>query len=156
MANISDLIEKFILDTMKQDDSINLSRNQLANFFGVSPSQINYVLSTRFTVGKGYDVVSKRGGGGYIVITRLNLDSDELIANALIALKEPIDFISAKQLIINLLQARFICESEADIIVSAITPKALNNPINGEDYLRSQVLTSILINLLKRKEREHV
>lgn len=156
MANISDLIEKFILDTMKQDDSINLSRNQLANFFGVSPSQINYVLSTRFTVGRGYDVVSKRGGGGYIIITRLNLDRDELISNALIMLKEPIDYISAKQLVVNLLEAGLVNSNEADIIISAITPKALNNPINSEDYLRSQVLTSILINLLKKKEEEHV
>lgn len=156
MTNISDLIEKFILDTMKQDNSINLSRNQLANFFGVSPSQINYVLSTRFTVGRGYDVVSKRGGGGCIIITKLNLDRDDLISNTLMMLKEPIDYISAKQLIINLLETEIINEGEADIIVSAITPKALNNPINSEDYLRSQILTSVLINLLKKKEEEHV
>ena len=153
MANISDLIEKFILDTMSKDDTINLSRNQLANFFGVAPSQINYVLSTRFTVGRGYDVVSKRGGGGYIVITRLDLNKDDMISNALNVLKEPIDYLSAKQLIINLIDTKLINESEANIINSAIMPKALNNPINNEDYLRSQILMNILINLLKRKEK---
>ena len=64
MSNLSDIIEEFILNTIGSDDTLNLSRNELANFFNVSPSQINYVLSTRFTIDRGYLTESKRGGGG--------------------------------------------------------------------------------------------
>ena len=76
--NLSDIIEDFILKTIGEDSSLNLSRNELANFFNVSPSQINYVLSTRFTFDRGFETESKRGGGGYIVLKKLNLDDDYL------------------------------------------------------------------------------
>ncbi|MGN1208056.1 MAG: CtsR family transcriptional regulator, partial [Christensenellales bacterium] len=72
MNNVSDIIEEFILSTIGDEQSLNLSRNELANFFNVSPSQINYVLSTRFTLDRGYQTESKRGGGGYIVLKRIN------------------------------------------------------------------------------------
>ena len=66
MANISDVIEQFLLDSLGEDDSLELSRNELANYFSCAPSQINYVLATRFTPDRGYAIISKRGGGGGI------------------------------------------------------------------------------------------
>ena len=63
MRTISDTIEKFLLDNFSNEE-LELSRNELADFFGCVPSQINYVLSTRFTLDKGYIVDSQRGGGG--------------------------------------------------------------------------------------------
>ena len=62
--NISDIIEDFILKNFIED-SVQLSRNEMAKYFQVSPSQINYVISTRFTTSKGFDIESKRGGDGY-------------------------------------------------------------------------------------------
>ena len=66
MSAISDSIEKFILTLLGEDDAIELQRNELAHYFSCAPSQINYVLATRFNLGRGYAIESRRGGGGYI------------------------------------------------------------------------------------------
>ena len=71
MANVSDIIENFILSTMGNATDINLSRNELADFFNCAPSQINYVLTTRFNLNRGYIIQSQRGGGGFIKIVKL-------------------------------------------------------------------------------------
>ena len=68
---ISDIIEQFIREALEEDNSVNLQRNELASRFGCVPSQINYVISTRFNPEKGYIVESRRGGGGYIRIRRI-------------------------------------------------------------------------------------
>lgn len=75
MANISDFIEHYLRDLLSGSDSgiIEIGRNELASKFGCVPSQINYVLTTRFTVGRGFCVESKKGGGGYIRIIHLTL-----------------------------------------------------------------------------------
>src|SRR3954470_11775090 len=81
MRNISDLIEQY-LKQMLQDSSegsIEIQRSDLADKFSCVPSQINYVISTRFTLEKGYYVESKRGGGGYIRIQRVSLPSLEAV-----------------------------------------------------------------------------
>jgi len=76
MARLSDIIESFIKEMINDmDGSIEIQRNELANRFNCVPSQINYVISTRFSTDKGYYVESRRGGGGYISIKRLNTSS---------------------------------------------------------------------------------
>ena len=79
MANISDIIESFLLETLGDNDTLNISRNELANYFACAPSQINYVLSTRFTPDRGYLIESRRGGGGFITVARLSQEPDELL-----------------------------------------------------------------------------
>ena len=73
MARISDIIAKFINDMIEEekDKEIIIQRNELADKFNCAPSQINYVLTTRFTTEKGYVIESRRGGGGYIIIKRI-------------------------------------------------------------------------------------
>ena len=71
MPTISDIIENFILSTLGKDDSIDLSRNELADYFKCAPSQINYVLTTRFNLNRGYIIQSQRGGGGYIKLLKI-------------------------------------------------------------------------------------
>ena len=71
MANISEQIEKFLIATLGENDSIDITRNSLAEYFSCVPSQINYVLETRFTVDRGYIVESKRGGGGFVKISKI-------------------------------------------------------------------------------------
>ena len=84
MSRISDLIEKFISDMMEQGNgAIEIQRNEMANQFDCAPSQINYVLMTRFTTERGYFIESRRGGGGCIKITRVEVDKDDYLLNML-------------------------------------------------------------------------
>ena len=71
MASITDKIELFINELMNNSNSIQIKRNELANLFNCAPSQINYVLMTRFTIDRGYYIDSKKGGGGYVQITKI-------------------------------------------------------------------------------------
>ena len=79
--NVSDIIEKFLLDTLGDEFSVNFNRNELATYFAVAPSQINYVLATRFTPERGYMTESRRGGGGYITLIRVNQNVDDVLTN---------------------------------------------------------------------------
>ncbi|HEY8391716.1 MAG TPA: CtsR family transcriptional regulator [Capillibacterium sp.] len=72
MGSLSDLIEQYLQDLIAKTGSVEIQRRQLAQMFRCAPSQINYVLETRFTVDHGYLIVSRRGGGGYIKIIRVN------------------------------------------------------------------------------------
>ena len=83
MANISDIIEQFILKSLGDDGVIEISRNDLASFFSCVPSQINYVLETRFTMDRGFIKESRRGGGGYIRISKVPINEDTYV-NSLI------------------------------------------------------------------------
>ena len=78
---ISDKIEAFIMELLKEEENdwIELKRNELATVFNCVPSQINYVISTRFNANHGYVVESRRGGGGYLKIRRLNVNDDNPI-----------------------------------------------------------------------------
>ena len=67
------MIEDFIKDMFEEEDSIDIQRNDLAEKIGCVPSQINYVISTRFKPSQGYYVESKRGGGGHITIKKVNI-----------------------------------------------------------------------------------
>ena len=79
MATVSDVIEEFILSILDNSNEIDLSRNELAEYFKCVPSQINYVLSTRFSPERGYYVESKRGGGGNIKIKRIDISKNNYI-----------------------------------------------------------------------------
>ncbi|MEL7601687.1 MAG: CtsR family transcriptional regulator, partial [Bacillota bacterium] len=77
MSVLSDSIELFIKELLDQSDEVSLQRNELAQHFNCAPSQINYVLATRFTPDKGYIIESRRGGGGYIRVLRLSVETSE-------------------------------------------------------------------------------
>lgn len=149
MSNISDMIENFILDQLSEFNELNLSRNDLADYFNVAPSQINYVLSTRFTYPRGFMVESRRGGGGYIKLTRLNMDNDEVVELINKTLKNGIEFIPAVQLLDNLKEKNLIDEGQCELLKCAITDKALSNPVNNNNILRANILREILIHILK-------
>ena len=152
MKTISDIIEEFILEQLA-DGEINLNRNELANFFNCAPSQINYVLTTRFTPLRGFDIESKRGGGGYIRIVKfLNNSKTNHITNLINNyIFDSIDYNNAIMILDNLLSCNIISESEYKIIAIAISNKTLANPINNEDKLRAKILTSILLEKCKEE-----
>ena len=150
-SNISNAIEQFILSVIGEDESIQLSRNELANYFSVSPSQINYVLETRFNLDKGYIIESRRGGGGYVTVFKIPYSQDETIP---LMLKEieglnHLTYNKASNMIDRLLREDIISENEATIIKSAISEKALAGPIKTKD-IRKNVFKEILVGLMRR------
>lgn len=149
--SVSDVIEEFIMGSLDDDDFIELSRNDLAKFFSCVPSQINYVLNTRFTINRGFIVESQRGGSGYIKIVRVRDNSNNFLNNVLDMCKSPLTNLQGNQLIQNMLEKNIITNEQADIIKYAIADKALNSPYNIQDMLRAQVMSNLVINLLKRK-----
>lgn len=151
---ISDIIEEFIMSSLDDDDYIELSRNDLAKFFSCVPSQINYVLNTRFTVNRGFLIESQRGGGGFIKIVRVQDSAENYLKNILDICSKPMDNIKANQIVDNLFEKDVITNNEAKIIKSSLSTKALNNPINIDDVLRSQIMSNIILELMKRKDRD--
>ena len=80
MARLSDVIEEFIKSLIKQSEGeLEFQRNELAEYFECAPSQINYVLATRFSLDRGYYIESRRGGGGFVRIVKLDLDEDDYL-----------------------------------------------------------------------------
>jgi transcriptional regulator CtsR len=150
MANISDIIEQFILSTIGNDTSIFISRNQLAQHFDCAPSQINYVLSTRFTSDRGFLIGSKRGGGGYIEIIKVGSDTEPYL-NQLISegLGGEISIQRSNHIADRLLSENVIDIKEYNIITAVLSDKALQSPFPIKDKLRAQILKNIIEALIK-------
>ena len=155
MPNVSDIIEEFILSTMGNSDDINLSRNELAGFFNCAPSQINYVLTTRFNLNRGYVIQSQRGGGGFIKIVKLkNFDNNYVYKIIDETLNKELSYKDALYVLEDLTKKSFITPQQATTISYALTDKALSNPIKIEGTLRANILKSFLINVMRGKENE--
>ena len=134
MASRSDIIEQFILSTLAEAPFIELSRNDLAKFFACAPSQINYVLNTRFTVNNGYVIESVRGGAGFIKVVKL-MDNKSNLRNLLDICSRPLNEVEGCQMLDNLSSRGLVSGKEATMLKRAISTRALNNPINFKrDY----------------------
>ena len=152
--SISDVIEQFIMSSLDDDDFIELSRNDLAKFFSCVPSQINYVLNTRFTLNRGFVVESQRGGGGYIKVVRVQDNDNNYLNNIFNLCNQPLTVVQTNQILDNLLERKLISEREQCLIKSTISAKALNNPINMDNILRSNIMQQVIIELMKLKDRK--
>ena len=153
MANISDIIENFILSTMGSSNDINLSRNELADYFNCAPSQINYVLTTRFNINRGYITQSQRGGGGFIKLVRISdFDSSYIYKIIENNLKDEVSFRDACFILEDLVAKGFLTKNEAKVATYAISPKALASPIKLENTTRANILKNILINFLREEK----
>ena len=156
MAQLSDSIEQFIKELMCEEAHIELRRNELAQHFGCAPSQINYVLATRFSVDHGYITESRRGGGGYIRIVRMRERSPETLLSAIIErIGNSISEESAAALIVNLMERNIITRKEALLMRAAVGRNALALPVSAKDILRASVLSSMIIQAFKNAEEEN-
>jgi len=147
---VSDIIAGFIDDMLGETGgTAELQRAELASRFNCVPSQINYVISTRFSPEHGYIVESRRGGGGYIRITRVVMEPEILVMHTVNAIGERIDINTAAAMVANLRQAGAIHDTEARLILSAIGNNALR-PAHREERetLRASILKQMLINML--------
>lgn len=153
MANISDIIEQFILKSLGDDNSVDISRNELANFFSCAPSQINYVLETRFTIDRGFVKESKRGGGGYIKISKINVDDDNYMNNLILeSVGDGLGYKRLTQILDKLEQEKIISKREGEIISSALNEESLSMPFTIKDSIRAKAFKNILTTLLLYKE----
>ncbi|GAE89484.1 transcriptional regulator CtsR [Acetivibrio straminisolvens JCM 21531] len=129
MAKLSDLIEQFIKQLINDTDgTIEIQRNELANQFNCVPSQINYVIDTRFTTERGYYVESRRGGGGYIKIRRVSIghEGKNYLMHIINSMGDSISQQSAHVFINNFIDHNVISEREALMLKAATSDKALS------------------------------
>ena len=147
MSILSDHIETFIKELMNEDGIMELQRNELANKFDCAPSQINYVLTTRFSPTRGYVIESRRGGGGYIRIIRLDIDRADYIMSIIESeLMESINARRAIELVEGLWKTDFIDENAKDIILAAISDRALSIvPPEKKGEMRASILKEVLV-----------
>jgi transcriptional regulator of stress and heat shock response len=150
VRNISDIIEEYlkkVLD-MSEGDIVEIKRSEIADKFQCVPSQINYVINTRFTVERGYIVESKRGGGGYIRIIKVKpQDHAQLIDQLLHLIKERISQSSAENVIYRLVEEKVITKREAKIMLSVIDRSVLFIELPLRDELRARMLKAMLTTL---------
>lgn len=153
MAQLSDSIEQFIKELMSEDAHIELRRNELAQHFGCAPSQINYVLATRFSVDHGYIIESRRGGGGYVRIVRMQTRGEEnLLESLLKRVGNSVDEETAGAIISNLYERKLVTKNEALLMKSAVSRNALALPISAKDVLRAAVFRNMLMQVFKNHE----
>ncbi|KJD44458.1 CtsR family transcriptional regulator [Paenibacillus terrae] len=151
MRNVSDIIEQYLKSILLESSKglVEIQRNDLADRFSCVPSQINYVISTRFTLEKGYVVESKRGGGGYIRIQRIQLPAQHAIHTHLHqSIGEEISQSAAEGLIYQLEEAHFLSKREAGLMKAALSRDTLLLKLPYRDQLRARLLKAMLISLL--------
>lgn len=143
---LTSLIEDFIKEMMaEKDGTIELKRNELASRFGCVPSQINYVISTRFSPERGYVVESRRGGGGYIKIQRVMPKPGNQMMHIVNAIGDYVSYSDAAAIVRNCYDYDLITEKEAKIILPAITEKSIAIGQPQQDALRARMLKNILV-----------
>lgn len=150
MSSMSDIIERYLKQIIHQNDKkmIEIKRSELADLFQCVPSQINYVINTRFTAEKGYMIESKRGGGGYIRIIRIEHKDEFKLIDELIKMINPkVSQQRAMDVLERLAEKKVITRREKKLIMSAIDRETLGVALPLRDELRARILTSILTTL---------
>ena len=150
MARISDIIAQFINDMIEDEKNkeVVIQRNELADKFNCAPSQINYVLTTRFTSEKGYMIESRRGGGGYIIIKRIEYNNKEKQVEAINkAIGESLTYSAALLLLEHLYETNLITKRELEIVKISINDRTLSNA-EDKNKLRAEILKGIIMVIL--------
>ena len=145
---VSDIIEEFIKDLFNdQNEAIEIQRNELAEYFNCVPSQINYVISTRFKPSQGYYVESRRGGGGHITIRKVNNTKEEYIMHIINNIGKELTSNEVDILISDFLSYNIIDEKEAKLLKVATSDNVLQLSKEVKDKVRARILKNMLINL---------
>jgi len=150
MKNISDIIEAYLKTVLNQSESeiVVIKRSEVADKFQCVPSQINYVINTRFTTEKGYVVESKRGGGGYIRIAKVKLyDHAQVIDQLLNLIENKLSQQMAENMILRLVEEKIINTREAKIMLSVIDRSVICTDLPLRDELRARLMVAMLTSL---------
>ena len=157
MPTLSDFIERYLKDLLDRGGGVvEIQRSELAGRFRCVPSQINYVLETRFTAERGYVIESRRGGGGYIRIVRLPLEGEgalhEVIAGQI---GDMISQDRAEHCVLRLLEEGIVTRREARMMLAAVQRDTLKLDLPMRDALRASLLKAMVLALLDREGPHH-
>lgn len=147
MRNVSDIIENYLKKVLElsEGEIVEIKRNEVADKFQCVPSQINYVINTRFTIERGYRVESKRGGGGYIRISRVRLHNRAQLIDQLKALVgKNISQSRAQDIVLRLVEEEVISDRKAKLMLSVMDRSVLNIDLPIRDELRARMLKAML------------
>lgn len=145
---VSDMIEQFLLDLLSEEPDITLKRNELANQFSCAPSQITYVIDTRFTGQRGYIVESQRGGGGYIRIRRVTIDKSNYLMHVVNTVGKQISFASVQAMLKNMVAAEVITPREMRLMCVALSDRSLGANAIDRDASRAELFKNMLVSLI--------
>ena len=145
---MSDIIEEFIKDLFDdENEAIEIQRNELAEHFNCVPSQINYVISTRFKPSQGYYVESRRGGGGHITIKKVNNTKEDYIMHIINNIGQNLTSNEVDILISDFLSYNIIDKKEAKLLKVATSDNVLGLPKNIKDEVRARIFKNMLLNI---------
>lgn len=157
MSNISDLIEKYLknlIETSKQGQ-VEIQRNVLAEQFNCVPSQINYVLATRFSVEHGFIVESRRGGGGFVRIVKLAMDEKvDTVCHLCDLIGSDVSQQGSEGIIRRMLENGLVTQREAAMMKAALSRDVLRIALPARDQLRALILKAMIISLLQAGKKE--
>ena len=144
---MSEQVARYIMEMLdSRDGTAEIRRNELADQMGCVPSQINYVITSRFTPEQGYLVESRRGGGGYIRITRVQLSGTSMLMHVINSIGDTLDGSTARMLIVSLSERGAISGQAAEIMLAACSDSALRAlPPEYRDVARAGILKQMLI-----------
>ena len=147
---LADQIAKMIEQMLEESGgALELQRNEMAGRLGCVPSQISYVLTSRFTPERGYIVESRRGGGGCIRIVRKQMHRDEYLMHFFYAIGERLDEQEARAYLQNLLGNGIVSEREARMIAASVSDGALSDVTpEGRRIVRANIFKHILLSLM--------
>ena len=147
---MSDIVARHILEMLDEcDGNAEIQRNELASILGCVPSQINYVITSRFTPEQGYIVESRRGGGGYIRITRINTSTSTAIMHIVNSIGKRLDKVSAEIMVNNMLQRSIINEGTARLLAAAMSERSyIEVPQQYRDFVRASIFKNMLLTLV--------
>ena len=144
---MSDLVANYIMRALDESDgNAEIQHNVLAGELGCVPSQINYVITSRFTPEQGYIVESKRGGGGYIRITRVTTDRRSAIMHIVNSIGDKLSSSSAAIMLRNMKDSGIISAYDSALMSAALSDKAYGDtPPQKRDSLRASIFKNLLI-----------
>ena len=151
--SLSNDIARMLLEMLEGDGTTEIQRNEFAQSIGCVPSQINYVISSRFTPEQGYIVESRRGGGGYIKITRVKLDRPSLIMHTVNCIGDTLDYAACHANTVNLLHNGAIDQKTAKLLLAATGENSLRAlPPAVKDRIRASIFKQMLITIEGRND----
>ena len=146
---LSDMLTQYIMEMIEAEGNAEIKRNELADRFGCVPSQINYVLTSRFTPEQGYIIESRRGGGGYIRITRVVSDKASTIMHIVNSIGKELDNITCEIMIKNLLSSSIISNEAARLMLTAGADRTLQAVVPSQrDMVRASIYKNMLLALV--------